>query len=320
MLAEKCTQFCDKAKGQVENIVLSHIENGICTDVNAADKNPIRAYCDATEILTMFGVSDSFSQKELLLNELLNADTNEVDYTMMCVGYALENFGLHIKSSVSSAAELNGEKLKEWLNTQYNKQRGWPAWSFGSDTDALGTAFYQNKKHFGLKFDSETLFGWLEQNVNLNFGMWGNGNNVLDMVNGFYRLTRGTYAQFNVELPMPEKVIDIVLEHSESALEKPENINACNTLDIIHPLWLCKRQTDYRFDEGCEFALKWIENVLANWVDGKGFAFELLDHDKTSMMGTEMWLSILYLLCDYTGVSNALNYVPKGIHRPYTEI
>ena len=310
--------FCNKVKEQVEKIVFSNIKNGVCTDVNAADKNPVRAYCDATEILSMFGKQESFQKREFLLNELEKTSTNEIDYTMMCVGYALENFGTNISQPVSAAVDLKGEKLVEWLDTHFNKQRALPAWSFGSDTDALGTAFYQNNKHFGLKFDSESLFNWLEKNINPEFGMWGSGDDILDMVNGFYRLTRGTYAQFNMDLPIPEKTIDVVLAHAEKVLEKPENITACNTLDIIHPLWLCKKQTDYRADEGYAFAQKWIGNVLDNWVDDKGFAFELLNHQKTSMMGTEMWLSILYMLCDYANVSDALNYIPKGIHRPYT--
>ena len=44
------------------------------------------------------------------------------------------------------------------------------------------------------------------------------------------------------------------------------------------------------------------------------------DHSATSLMGTEMWLSILYLMCDYIGISHLLNFSPKGVHRLYTEI
>ena len=314
------TKFCDKVKEQVEGLVLSHIENDVCKDEKAADKNPIRAYCDAVEILSMFDLQDSFPQKELLLKALKEAHTNEIDYTLMCVGYALENLGTSISQPVSSANELKGDKLNKWLEEQYLKPRAWPAWAFGSDVDALGTAFYQNKKQFALDADTKTLFEWLNQKINPKFGMWGSGENMLDMVNGFYRLTRGTYAQFNVDLPLPEKVVDVVLPHASEILEQPQHITACNTLDIIHPLWLCKKQTEYRSDEGCAFARKWIEIVTDNWVENEGFAFELLKHENASMMGTEMWLSILYLLCDYVGESETLNYMPKGIHRLYTEI
>jgi len=37
-------------------------------------------------------------------------------------------------------------------------------------------------------------------------------------------------------------------------------------------------------------------------------------------MGTEMWLSILYIMCEYLGISYLLNYEPKGVHRMCTEI
>ena len=312
-------QFCGKVKEQVEGLVLSHIQEGICTDVNAADKNPIRAYCDAVEILSMFDLQNTFSEKELLLNKLKQANTSEIDYTLMCVGYALENLGTSISQAVSCADELKEDKLTSWLDEMYNRERAFPAWSFGSDVDALGTAFYQNKKYFRLDFEQENFFAWLNAHINPHTGMWGSDADLLDTVNGFYRLTRGTYAQFNVDLPMPEKVIDTVLRH-KPILEQDKHITACNTLDIIHPLWLCKKQTAYRSDEGYAFAKKWIEIIMQNWVENEGFAFELLKHEKTSMMGTEMWLSIFYLLCDYADVSEVLNYIPKGIHRPYTEI
>ena len=32
-------------------------------------------------------------------------------------------------------------------------------------------------------------------------------------------------------------------------------------------------------------------------------------------MGTEMWLSILYLLCDYAGIADLLCYEMKGVHK-----
>ena len=170
-----------------------------------------------------------------------------------------------------------------------------------------------------MDFDKENMFSWLNQYVNPATGMWGSEKNLLDTVNGFYRLTRGTYAQFNMDLPMPEKVIDTVLNHAP-VLNQEKHVTACNTLDIIHPLWLCRKQTSYRLEEGMAFATKWIDIVMDNWVDRKGFSFVLMNHNETSMMGTEMWLSILYLLCDYAGVSGILNYIPKGIHRPYTKI
>ena len=139
MNENKIIRFCNKVKEQAEGLVLSHIQNGVCTDVNAADKNPVRAYCDAVEILSMFDLQNTFSKKELLLNELKKANTTEIDYTLMCVGYALENLDMHIPDSVKKADSLQGEMLSDWLNEQYTKERVWSAWAFGSDVDALGT-------------------------------------------------------------------------------------------------------------------------------------------------------------------------------------
>ena len=150
--------------------------------------------------------------------------------------------------------------------------------------------------------------------------MWGRGTDLLNMVNGYYRLTRGTYAQFNKEVPLPEKAIDTIFAHMGYLSEDPSHETSCNVLDVIHPLWLTKKQTDYRYSEGKEFVIKWIDKIIENWVHEKGFAFVLTDHSHTSLMGTEMWLSILYYCCDYVGISDMLNYFPKGVHRKYTEI
>ena len=50
------------------------------------------------------------------------------------------------------------------------------------------------------------------------------------------------------------------------------------------------------------------------------YEFLLSDHSNTSLMGTEMWLSILYIMCDYIGIADLLTYSPKGVHRLYTKI
>jgi hypothetical protein len=57
-----------------------------------------------------------------------------------------------------------------------------------------------------------------------------------------------------------------------------------------------------------------IEGILASWVEGEGFPFDL-DDGKPSLQGTEMWLSILYLMADVLGIGEALGYRPKGVHR-----
>ena len=158
------------------------------------------------------------------------------------------------------------------------------------------------------------MFGWLDAHFDRQTGLWGSGDR-LDCVNGFYRLTRGSYAQFGRALPDCEKTIDTVLSHSSGRMFQGKEGTSCNVLDVIHPLWLCRRQTDYRSTEGMEWAVQWIDKILKNWDNEKGFSFDLLLHDNPTLMGTEMWLSILYLLCDYVGLADCLNYQPQGVHR-----
>ena len=37
---------------------------------------------------------------------------------------------------------------------------------------------------------------------------------------------------------------------------------------------------------------------------------------QSGLQGTEMWLAIIWLLSDYLGLSDALGYRPRGVHRP----
>jgi hypothetical protein len=103
--------------------------------------------------------------------------------------------------------------------------------------------------------------------------------------------------------------------------------NACCVLDVIHPLWLCAKQTNYRKEEGRPWAVQQIKRILKSWQPGTGFStefntgfgtgfsFELEKRFASGLMGTEMWLSILYLLTAYLGISDILGYSPKGVHR-----
>ena len=152
--------------------------------------------------------------------------------------------------------------------------------------------------------------------------MWTKNDNVRDTVNGFYRLTRGSFAQFGVQLPMPVNVVDTTLERWQQI--GPEEWTACDVLDVIHPLWLAGKQTDHRAIEVKELAARYVDIILENYRDGEGFGFLLGQGEnprmKPSLMGTEMWLAILYYLCDYLGIAGLLGYTPKGIHRPETQL
>lgn len=254
--------------------------------------------------------------REQLICRLQKMQKDAIDYEVLSVGYALEVLGSSISFPYLSAQELTGQKLVQWLE-QY--QWNGDVWHAGHCIDCLTTAYYQNLKHFGIQPDLDTLFTWLDDHLNRETGLWGTGDR-LDCVNGFYRLTRGSYAQFEHPLPDCKRAINTILSHSASRVFQGQEGTSCNVLDIIHPLWLCRKQTDYRSTEGMEWAVQWIDKILKNWDTGKGFSFDLLLHDNPTLMGTEMWLSILYLLCDYTGLSDCLTYKPQGVHRLKTDL
>jgi hypothetical protein len=134
-------------------------------------------------------------------------------------------------------------------------------------------------------------------------------------VNGFYRLTRGTYAQYGRPLPYPEQSIDTILAHSQDqAFFEKHVLNACNVLDVIHPLWLCLQQTNHRRAEAEDWARNILPTILEAWKPREGMGFELCSPN-ASLQGTEMWLSIIYLISDLLARSECLGYRPRGVHR-----
>ena len=142
----------------------------------------------------------------------------------------------------------------------------------------------------------------------------------LQAVNGYYRLTRGTFAQFGVPLPAGDRTIDTVIEHAADERWFAEGKqNACNVLDVAHPMWHLRRQTMYRGEESKAWARDQLESALGRWRDGEGMAFAAGGSgpdSEASLQGTEMWLSIIWLLADLLGEADALGYRPRGVHRP----
>jgi hypothetical protein len=134
-------------------------------------------------------------------------------------------------------------------------------------------------------------------------------------VNGFYRLTRGTYAQFGEPVPHAEAAIDTVLAHArDSDWFAADERNACNLLDVVHPLWLLGRQTDYRRAEIRDAVAEVVLGLCADWVDGQGFPWHI-GRDHPGLQGTEMFLAVLHLGADILGESAGLSFVPRGVHR-----
>ncbi|GAA4533313.1 hypothetical protein GCM10023096_78630 [Nonomuraea ferruginea] len=246
----------------------------------------------------------------------------DVGYHVLCVGYALDLLGSRFPAPVRPVADMEAGDLIAFVESlPWTRD----AWGAGHWVDILGTAMLWNDGR-GRPGATEALFGWLLTRADPDTGMWGSArpiDGLLRIVNGFYRASRGTFAQFGVPLPYPERVVDTVLRHArDPRYVRPERQNACDILDIAHPLWLT-RHTGYRAEEVTTLARTLLTDALGHWTDGQGFGFQA-PHPTTAgvaatvpgLQGTEMWLAILWLLSDLAGVADALAYRPRGVHRP----
>lgn len=234
-------------------------------------------------------------------------------YNVLAVGYALEVLGSKPLHPIS-AVELPAPDLCQWLESLTWRERAWAA---GADVDTIGTALYFNARYFSSGTSRETLFGWLALKQDRGSGLWGSptpDQGLLQPVNGFYRLTRGTYAQFGIAVPNPDRAIDsVLLNHRNYGGFSGATYTACNLLDTIHPLLLCLGQTDHRRAEAEQIARALISRAGERWVDGQGFAFA--DGQVPGLQGTEMWLSVIHLAAKLLGEEDAFPFVPKGVHR-----
>jgi acetyltransferase-like isoleucine patch superfamily enzyme len=234
-------------------------------------------------------------------------------YNVLSVGYAIELLGGRPLHPIA-AVELDASELTGWLDGLDWRRR---AWSAGATIDAIGTALCFNARTFATGRTRDTLFGWLALRQDRGTGLWGSPTpeeGLLQPVNGFYRLTRGTYAQWGVPVPLPERAIDSVLaNHRAYGGFSGPIYTACNLLDTIHPLWLCLGQTDHRRAEAEAVARAVIARGEARWLPGEGFAFA--DGQPASLQGTEMWLATLHLCARLLGLDQAFPFVPKGVHR-----
>ncbi|MFE5336702.1 acyltransferase [Isoptericola sp. NPDC056573] len=246
-------------------------------------------------------------------------------YHVLSVGYALDLLGSAFPHPVAVVADATPGEVIAGLERQ-DWRTG--AWSAGHWVDILGTAMHWNRRAgvAGSPGAQEALLGWLLSRADPRTGMWGQpggADGLLQVVNGYYRASRGTFAQLGLPVPAPERVVDTVLEHArDPRFFRPERHNACNVLDVAHPLWLT-RGTGHRGDEVVELARGLLGHALRRWSPGEGFAFQAA-HPSTAgapattpgLQGTEMWLAIVWLLADLAGLSDELGYRPRGVHRP----
>lgn len=258
-------------------------------------------------------------------------------YGILSCGYALEALGAAPRHPVRVLEQIEPGALEGLLD---RLDWGWLAWPSGAWVDAVGTALMLNRRHHRSTATLPVLWGWLATHVDPRSGMWGawlapTGDlevGWLMAVNGYYRLVRGTYAQFGLEVPRAERAIDTVLAHSRQhdwfSLAGPAGRHrgdgaagsllgrtACNVLDVVHPLWLLSRQCPgYRRDEIRDATARVLTEAIADWVDGEGFPWHV-GRDHPGLQGTEMWLAVVYLAADVLGASDGLPWRPRGVHR-----
>lgn len=344
-LADRLANFAARARDQVGDLLARSYDGERFIDRPGVDAEPaIRPWCDAIEIsdLLVRRTPEGHSADDLIgrlrsrqdpatgllaPGDLAGDDKPDftgldvlqgaASYHILCAGYALQLLGSSFEHPIALPADLTRRlDALPWARN---------AWSAGSGLDALGTAMARNildhQEDPGDTFF--TTFGWLTTRADPTTGAWGahhSDDGWLQVVNGFYRLTRGTYAQFGLPLPYPEQAIKTVLTHAQDrAVFSGDGYNSCNVLDVIHPLWLAGKQTAYGRAEGERWAREILDGILLRWVDGEGFAFAPDGTDDRAipgLQGTEMWLAIIWLLADYLGTPEPLGYKPRGVHRP----
>ncbi|UCM87887.1 acyltransferase [Streptomyces marincola] len=250
-------------------------------------------------------------------------------YHVLSLGYALDLLGSRFEYPVAAVARMLPEELIAFVDGLPWQRSGWGA---GAGVDTIGTALMWNLRRgrepaAGERAGVDAFFGRLLTHCHPDTGMWSRprpADGLLQPVNGYYRATRGSFAQFGLPVPHPERAIDTVLRHAADARHfGPGRSTACNVLDVAHPLWLTGRQTSHRATEAEEWALGQIDGLIATWTDGQGFPFRVpplsgpshAEH-RPGLQGTEMWLATLWYLADLAGLAESLGYRPRGVHRP----
>ncbi len=353
-LAERLATFVARARSQAVDVLdrcwVDGLADGQFVDRPTAAPT-VRAQCDAVEIADLLlgtapgplPAAEQVARLRARQDELTglvpcvdgagrpergtpDLERGDVAYHVLCVGYALDVLGSEFPHPVRVVAEASPSQLLAGLEAQPWRGRAWGA---GAWVDMVGTALAWNHRRgvAGATGSAEAVLGWLLTRADPETGLWGRAQHnggLLQVVNGFYRASRGTLAQFGLPLPYPKRVVDTVLRHAaDPAYFSPDRLNACNVLDVAHPLWLAGRQTDHRRTEVTGLAARLLDAALAGWVDGQGFGFRApspaaasLPATQPGLQGTEMWLAIVWLLADLVGVSEVLGYRPRGIHRP----
>lgn len=327
----------DRAAAQWRDVLAANQSEGeyLSREADGQNRRSNRHLCDAIEIATSFDALPPGLDVAATIERLQAVQDPETGlfpdpfisphpdrpmrddglalYNILSAGYALEALGSRPRHRIN-AVELAAADLCQWLQELPWRERAWGA---GAAVDAIGTALYFNARYHSSTTARETLFGWLALKQDRASGLWGSPTpeeGLLQPVNGFYRLTRGTYAQFGIAVPRPEAAIDaVLLNYRQYGGFSDRTYTACNLLDTIHPLWLCLNQTDHRRPEAEDIARHIIARAGERWIDGEGFAFA--DGQEPGLQGTEMWLSVVHLSAKLLGMDDGFPFVPKGVHR-----
>jgi acetyltransferase-like isoleucine patch superfamily enzyme len=333
-------KLSERARAGWREVLWGHRTEGdyLSVEGDGRSRRSIRHLCDAIEIATSFDalpdgldVPAAIARLQGVQDETTGLfpdpyqppapekplrDDGLALYNVLAVGYALECLGAQPLHRISAVDDLTATELCDWLDGLPWRQR---AWSSGATIDAIGTALYFNARYHTTCRSKETLFGWLALHADRATGLWGHATQeegLLQPVNGFYRLTRGTYAQFGLPLPMPEAAINSVLANYRNyGGFSGATYTACNLLDTVHPLLTALRQTDHRRAEAEAVAHAIIARAGDRWQDGQGFAFSDEPGQTPSLQGTEMWLSVVYLAANLLGLEGQFAFTPKGVHR-----
>ena len=335
--AEQALAKLDAVANRDWRDVIAHYKSGeIFTSPDASGKpvTTLRHLCDVIEIASAFGDPDAAGDRTKLIAYLqslqdvatglfpepgrpstgaLRADAAAL-YNLLAVTYALECLGAAPIHPIKAVEDLDSHELVTWLQDLPWQSR---AWHCGATVDAIATGLYVNRRYFDGGDNRHVLFGWLAENCDASTGLWGKPTEkqgLLQPVNGFYRLTRGSYAQFGRPLPYPEEAINLVIQNFRDYQGfSGESFNACNLLDTVHPLLLCLEQTGHRREEAREIAAEIILRLSPLWQRGRGLPFA--EGHEPGLQGTEMGLSLLWLAAKLLGLEESLSFTPKGIHR-----
>jgi hypothetical protein len=248
-------------------------------------------------------------------------DDNRALNHILAVGYALELLGARYAHPVRAADRIGPDRLREILAALPWNTRAWGA---GTWVDGYATALYFNARHFGMSRSVDPLFHWLDAIADPRTGRWGRpgtDGTWRQPVNGFYRLTRGSYAQWGKPVPFPEAALKCLLAHSRDArVFGADQGSACDVLDVAHPIWLCRKQIRLPLEPIQGWARVQIQRVLDAWVDDQGCSFGLGKAGPGPSRGpnliwTVVWLAALYYLADLFDSSEALGFTPAKIYR-----